>query len=57
MNNSKLNESVSAKLDDPEQLERISRRKFLGTAALLGLSGAGLATGLSSCKRKRGRRD
>lgn len=28
----------------------MSRRTFLGTAAVLGLSGAGLATGLSSCK-------
>ncbi len=30
--------------------EGMSRRKFLGSAALLGLSGAGLATGLAGCK-------
>ncbi|MDH5649469.1 MAG: TAT-dependent nitrous-oxide reductase [Gammaproteobacteria bacterium] len=37
----------SLELDEEEQ--GISRRKFLGTAALVGLSGAGLSVGLSSC--------
>lgn len=33
-----------------EEAEGLSRRRFLGTAALVGLSGAGLSVGLSSCK-------
>ena len=33
-----------------DEHEPVSRRTFLGTAALLGLSGAGLATGLAACK-------
>ncbi|HJW81271.1 MAG TPA: hypothetical protein VJ396_03420, partial [Acidiferrobacterales bacterium] len=49
MSKKNQNESASTIPDDLEQ-EKVSRRKFLGTAALLGLSGAGLATGLSSCK-------
>ena len=49
MSNHNQNKSASTIPDDLEQ-EKVSRRKFLGTAALLGLSGAGLATGLSSCK-------
>src|SRR4030067_2350723 len=48
-NSQNENESASAIPEDLEQ-EKISGRKFRGTAALLGLSGAGLATGLSSCK-------
>ena len=32
-----------------DEHEPVSRRTFLGTAALLGLSGAGLATGLAAC--------
>jgi len=30
----------------------LSRRKFMNTAALVGLSGAGLSLGLSACNKK-----
>ena len=36
------------KSPNPENPENTSRRKFLGAAALTGLAGAGLATGLAS---------
>ena len=36
------------KSQNPENPENTSRRKFLGAAALTGLAGAGLATGLAS---------
>ena len=35
--------------------ETMSRRKFLGTAAFVGLSGAGLSVGLSSCNKEGGK--
>jgi nitrous-oxide reductase len=41
--------------DDIKPLEAqpdLGRRKFLNTAALVGLSGAGLSVGLSACKKK-----
>lgn len=34
------------------KLEDVSRRRFLGTTALVGLTGAGLATGLASCGKQ-----
>ena len=36
------------KSQNPENPESTSRRKFLGAAALTGLAGAGLATGLAT---------
>jgi nitrous-oxide reductase len=45
------NDRISGPSEAAEDLqETFTRRKFLGTAALLGLSGAGLSVGLSSCK-------
>ncbi|MHB9119551.1 MAG: TAT-dependent nitrous-oxide reductase [Burkholderiales bacterium] len=41
-------EEVSMSTGSPEDL---SRRKFLNTAALVGLAGAGLSAGLASCKK------
>jgi nitrous oxide reductase len=41
-------EHKSSNPDDPETPENTSRRKFLGAAALTGLAGAGLATGLAA---------
>ena len=38
-------------LDFKDSTPDASRRKFLGTAALVGLSGVGLSMGLSSCKK------
>ena len=34
--------------------EKLSRRKFLGTAAFLGLAGVGLSVELASCKKEGG---
>ena len=36
----------------PDTLPDLSRRKFLNTAALVGLSGAGLSIGMSACNRE-----
>lgn len=41
--------------DNQDSPETLSRRKFLGTAAFLGLTGAGLSVGLSSCKKEGGK--
>lgn len=38
--------------NDAVHVEDVSRRRFLGTTALVGLTGAGLATGLASCGRQ-----
>jgi nitrous-oxide reductase len=43
-------DKISASPETEDTQEGFTRRKFLGTAALLGLSGAGLSVGLSSCK-------
>lgn len=37
----------------PTEVASLARRKFLGTAAITGLAGAGLATGLSACKEEK----
>ena len=50
MNNDNQNKTPDPAPTLSDERESVSRRKFLGTAALLGLSGAGLATGLASCK-------
>src|SRR5574340_179221 len=45
------------KQDDTKPLDTppdLNRRKFLNTAALVGLSGAGLSIGLSACNKKEG---
>src|SRR5574340_952781 len=39
-------------INTPETLPDPGRRKFLNTAALVGLSGAGLSVGLSACNKK-----
>ncbi len=39
-------------IKNPDELPDLGRRKFLNTAALVGLSGAGLSIGLSACKKK-----
>jgi len=39
-------------IKNPDELPDLGRRKFLNTAALVGLSGAGLSVGLSACKKK-----
>jgi nitrous-oxide reductase len=39
-------------INNPDTPPDLSRRKFLNTAALVGLSGAGLSVGLSACKKK-----
>jgi nitrous-oxide reductase len=46
------NDRNSGASETEDLQETFSRRKFLGTAALLGLSGAGLAAGLASCKQE-----
>jgi nitrous-oxide reductase len=37
--------------DSTTSPDEFNRRKFLSTAALLGLAGAGLSTGLAACKK------
>lgn len=39
-------------INNPDNPPDLGRRKFLNTAALVGLSGAGLSVGLSACKKK-----
>jgi len=50
VSNDKQNQTPDTVPTLSDEREPVSRRKFLGTAALLGLSGAGLATGLAACK-------
>ena len=40
------------KIDAVEAPQDLSRRKFLNTAAIAGLAGAGLSVGLASCKKE-----
>ena len=41
-----------AKMNQVENMPDPSRRKFLNTAALAGLAGAGLSVGLSACNKE-----
>ena len=45
---SRLSDEIQAGL----KTEEMSRRRFLGTTAVVGLSGAGLASGLASCGKQ-----
>ncbi|HRE16974.1 MAG TPA: TAT-dependent nitrous-oxide reductase [Rhodocyclaceae bacterium] len=49
---SKQHEQAS---DLPEETLNLGRRKFLGTAAITGLAGAGLAAGLTACNKEEGK--
>ena len=41
-----------AKMNPVEAMPDPSRRKFLNTAALAGLAGAGMSVGLSACNKE-----
>jgi nitrous oxide reductase len=49
-----MNDNERSSYPDDETPESTSRRKFLGAAALTGLAGAGLATGLAALGSGRG---
>ena len=51
-NNSNTNSNTGSPAAEDTAM---SRRKFLGTAAFVGLSGAGLSVGLASCKKEDGK--
>jgi len=44
----------SVQTEHEEAAEKLSRRRFLGTAAFLGLAGVGLSVELASCKKETG---